>query len=31
MFDKKTVDAYKQITAPDELKEKVMAACMSCR
>lgn len=27
MFDKKTVDAYKQITAPDELKEKVMAAC----
>lgn len=28
MFDKKTVDAYKQITEPDELKEKVMAACL---
>lgn len=25
---KKTVDAYKQITAPDELKEKVMASCL---
>jgi len=29
MFDKNTVDAYKNITAPDELKEKVMASCSS--
>ena len=28
MFDKKTVDAYRSISAPDELKEKVMASCL---
>lgn len=29
MFDKKTIDAYRSISAPDELKQKVLASCTS--
>lgn len=28
MFDKKIVDAYKEISAPEELKERVMSSCL---
>lgn len=31
MFDKKTVDAYQKITAPDDLKEKVLASCLAAK